>query len=110
LKVSNDVDGIVYTIEDKTNVVVFANTYKLNLQDLMTLNYVQDETEIFTPGQELFININKDKAYELGLLEKPAPVVIPKSTITYRPTINKSGKVVTKAVKKTSIITSADDE
>jgi len=65
LKVSNEVDGIVYTIKEKTNVVVFTNTYKLNLQDLMTLNYVQDETEIFTPGQEIYINITKDKAYEL---------------------------------------------
>jgi len=65
LKVSNEVDGIVYTIKEKTNVVVFTNTYKLNLQDLMTLNYVQDETEIFTPGQEIYINITKDKAYEI---------------------------------------------
>jgi len=65
LKVSNEVDSIIYTIKDKTNVVVFANKYNLNLQDLMTLNYVQDETELFTPGQEVIINITKDKAYEL---------------------------------------------
>ncbi|MEI8009348.1 MAG: hypothetical protein WCI00_08565 [bacterium] len=65
MKVSNQVDGIVYTIKDKTNVVVFANKYTLNLQDLMTLNYVQDETEIFSPGQEVFINITKEKAYEV---------------------------------------------
>lgn len=110
LKVSNEVDSIIYTIKDKTNVVVFANKYNLNLQDLMTLNYVQDETELFTPGQEVIINITKDKAYELWLLEKPKPVIIPKATITYRPTINKSGKVITKAVKKSTIIASADDE
>ncbi len=111
LKVSNQVDGILYTLKWKTNVVVFANKYNLNLQDLMTLNYVQDETEIFSPGQEIFINITKDKAYELWLLEKPKPEIIPKSTITYRPTINKSGKVIAKVTKKTStIIASADDE
>ena len=110
LKVSNEVDGIVYTIKEKTNVVVFTNTYKLNFQDLMTLNYVQDETEIFTPGQEIYINITKDKAYEIWLLEKPKPVIIPKSTITYRPTINKSGKTVAKPIKKTTTIVSADDE
>jgi len=92
LKVSNQVDGIVYTIKDKTNVVVFANKYTLNLQDLMTLNYVQDETEIFSPGQEVFINITKEKAYEVWLLERPKPEIIPESTITYRPTINKAGK------------------
>ena len=82
LKVSSDVDGIVYTIKDKTNVLVFANKYNLNLQDLMTLNYIQDETEIFSPDQEIFINISKEKAYELWLLEKPKPEIIPKSTIT----------------------------
>ena len=92
LKISNQVDGIMYTVTTKTNVVVFANTYNLNLQDLMTLNYIQDETEIFSPDQEIFINISKEKAYELWLLERPKPEVITKSTITYRPTINKSGK------------------
>ena len=110
LKISNNVDGILYTLKGKTNVVVFANKYNLNLQDLMTLNYVQDETEQFSPGQEIFINITKDKAYELWLLEKPAPEIIPKSTITYRPTINKSGKVITKAIKKTTTVASPDDE
>ncbi len=112
LKVSNQVDGIVYTVKDKINVVVFANKYNLNLQDLMTLNYVQDETEIFSPEQEVFINITKDKAYELWLLERPKPEIIPKSTITYRPTINKSGtkpqKTTTKiSTSKTSV---ADDD
>jgi len=75
----------------------------------MTLNYIQDKTELFTPGQEIFINITKEKAYELALLERPAPIIIPKSTITYRPTINKSGKPTVKATKKTTIIVSADE-
>ncbi|MCX6824596.1 MAG: LysM peptidoglycan-binding domain-containing protein [candidate division SR1 bacterium] len=109
LKISNQVDGIVYTIKDKTNVVVFASKYNLNLQDLMTLNYVQDESEIFSPDQEVFVNITKDRAYELGLLEKPKQEVIPKSTIVYRPTINKSGKVVTKTIKK-AVVVSSDQE
>jgi hypothetical protein len=65
LNVSNQVDGIVYKIPEKTNVVVFANKYNLNVQDLMTLNYVQDETELFSPEQEVFVNVSKDKAYEL---------------------------------------------
>jgi len=108
LKVSSDVDGIVYTVKEKTNVLVFANKYNINLQDLMTLNYIQDETEIFSPDQEVFINITKEKAYELWLLEKPKPEIIPKSTITYRPTINKSGKTVVKTTKKVSTIISDD--
>lgn len=104
LKLSNQVDGILYTIREKTNVVVFANKYNLNIQDLMTLNYVQDETEIFSPEQEIFININKDRAYELGLLQKPKPEVIPKSTIAYRPAINKSGKPSVKISSKPAAI------
>jgi hypothetical protein len=34
------------------------------------------------------------------LLEKPKPEIIPKSTITYRPTINKAGKSTTKPTTK----------
>lgn len=110
LKISNQVDGILYTIKDKTNVVVFANKYNLNLQDIMTLNYVQDETEIFSPGQEIFINITKEKAYDLWLLQRPKPEIIPKSTITYRPTINKSGKPIASTIKTITSISSSDDE
>lgn len=92
LVISDDENWILYTMEEKTNVVVFANKYNLNIEDFMTLNYMQDETELLYPWQEIFINITKDKAYELGLLEKPEPEIIPKSTIAYRPVINKSGK------------------
>jgi len=109
LKISNQVDGILYTLKGKTNVVVFANKYMLNLQDLMTLNYVQDETEIFSPGQEIYINITKEKAYELGLLEKPKVEVIPKSTIAYRPTINKSGKPATTKKASTTYVVDEDE-
>ncbi len=102
LKITEDVDGIFYTIQDKINVLVFANTYNLNLQDIMTLNYVQDETELFTAWQDIFLNITKEKAYDIWLLERPAPVIIPKTTLSYRPTINKSGKPTT-IKKKTNV-------
>ena len=112
LKISDEVDGLIYTITEKTNVVVFANAYDLNLQDLMTLNYIQDETELFTPGQDIFINITKEKAYDVWLLERPKPVIIPKSTITYRPTINTSGKPTTvkKSTTTTVVATTSDDD
>ncbi|MEI7563406.1 MAG: LysM peptidoglycan-binding domain-containing protein [bacterium] len=89
IKIVNTEDGIVYTVKDKTNVAVFANTYNLNVQDLMTLNYLADQSELLSPGQEIFINISKEKAYDLGLLERPKPEIIPHTTITYKPTINK---------------------
>jgi len=95
LKISEDVDGIIYTIKEKTNVLVFSNTYTLNLQDIMTLNYIQDETELFTPWQDVFLNITKEKAYDLWLLERPKPVIIPKKTVVHRPVINQSGKPTT---------------
>lgn len=110
LKISNQVDGILYTLKGKTNVVVFANKYNLNLQDLMTLNYVQDETEIFSQWQEIYINITKEKAYELWLLERPKVEVIPKSTITYRPTINKSGKPSSAIAKSSTTIYTDDND
>ena len=91
LKITTNDDGIIYTVKEKTNIVVFANKYNLNVQDLMTLNYIADQTELLTPGQEITVNISKEKAYDLGLLERPAPEIIPKSTITYKPVINKAG-------------------
>ncbi len=112
LKVSNQIDGIVYKkLQEKINVVVFANKYNLNLQDVMTLNYVQDESEIFGPGQEIFINISKEKAIDLWLLDRPPPLeIIVKSTVPYRPVINKSKKVVTRSVyKPATIIADLDD-
>jgi len=117
LKISGQGDGIFYTIKEKTNVLVFANTYNLNVQDLMTLNYVQDETELFTPGQDIFININKEKAYDVWLLERPKPVVIPKATVVHRPTINQSGKPTTTnkpntrvTVSSSSSLTNSEDD
>jgi len=45
-------------------------------------------------------------------LERPKPVIIPKSTITYRPTINTSGKPTTvkKSTTTTVVATTSDDD
>ncbi len=92
LVIKNDDEWILYTLDEKTNVSVFVNTYNLNLQDIMTLNYIQDEKDLLYPWQEIFINITKEKAYEIGLLEKPEPPkpVIP-NNIWYKPIIQKNG-------------------
>ncbi|MFA5747946.1 MAG: LysM peptidoglycan-binding domain-containing protein [Candidatus Absconditabacterales bacterium] len=107
LIIINDDQGFLYTINEKTNIVVFANKYNLNLQDLMTLNYIQDESELLYPGQEIFVNITKEKAYDLGLLVRPKPVIVyqPK----YRPVINKPQKYIVKTnIKTISQNTQAD--
>ncbi|NOZ45008.1 MAG: CHAP domain-containing protein [bacterium] len=56
----------------------------------MTLNYIQDETEILNPGQSVFLNIDLEEAYKIGLKKRPIVKIIPKVTKTaYTPTINK---------------------
>lgn len=89
LIISNENDGFIYNIKEKTNVLVFANKYSLNIEDLMTLNYIQDESEMLDAGQDIFINVTKEKAYDVGLLERPKPVIKPIITSNYKPTINK---------------------
>lgn len=89
--------GFLYTLEDKTNVVVFADKYNLNLEDLMTINYIQDETEMLYPGQELFINSTTEDAYKVGLLDRPKPILKPKATVAYKPVINKPTKDTNKS-------------
>ncbi len=89
LVITDEDEWLLYTTQEKENILVFANKYSLNLEDLMTLNYIQDETEVLQDGQELFIPINLETAYEVGLLEKPKPVYKPKVSITYKPTVTK---------------------
>jgi LysM repeat protein len=40
LMITDEEKGFVYSIPEKTNIMVFANKYNLNLEDLMTLNYM----------------------------------------------------------------------
>ncbi|MCF7835154.1 LysM peptidoglycan-binding domain-containing protein [Candidatus Gracilibacteria bacterium] len=87
LVVTDNEEGIIYSLTDKSNVLVFANKYNFNLEDFMALNSIPDETEILQQGQELFLPISYEKAYEIGLLERPAPE--PKPIKKYVPVINK---------------------
>ncbi len=54
---------------------LFAEFYRLNIEDLMTLNYISDDSEMLYPGQELFINVTEQRAYDIGLLEKAQPIL-----------------------------------
>jgi len=93
LVITDEDDWLLYTIAEKENVLVFANRYNLDIEDFMTLNYIQDETEMLQDGQEVFIPVNLETAYDVGLLERPKPVYKPKTTITYKPTITKPTSV-----------------
>jgi LysM repeat protein len=46
LIITSEENGLLYTIPAKINILVFANKYSLNIDDLMSLNYIQDETEM----------------------------------------------------------------
>jgi surface antigen len=50
------------------------------MDDLMTLNYISDDSEMLYPWQELFINITEQRAYDIGLLEKAQPI-LPKDEV-----------------------------
>ena len=86
--VTNEEDGILYKVREKQNIKVFANKYWLDLKDLMTLNYITDDSEILYEGQEIFINLSEEKANNIPWFIDKAqpdltiPVVKPKPTKT----------------------------
>jgi len=73
-------------MKNRTTIRVFAELYGLNLEDLMTLNYIQDDTEILQEGQEIFINIS-DREAKNKWLQEPDPIYVPRPVVTRRPTI-----------------------
>ncbi|GHW02418.1 hypothetical protein AGMMS50249_2040 [candidate division SR1 bacterium] len=88
--VTSEEDGIIYTLKDAQNVKVFANKYGLNLEDLMTLNYILDDSEILQAGQEIFINISTETANNIpGFIDKAQPNLNPqpvKPKVVNKPT------------------------
>lgn len=93
LIITDESEWILYTMQGKENILVFANKYNLNLEDLMTLNYIQDETEVLQDWQELFIPIDLETAYKVWLLERPKPVYKPKVSTKYKPVVVKPRSV-----------------
>lgn len=73
LIVSDKEDGILYEVKKERSLKLFAEFYRLNIEDLMTFNYISDDSEMLYPGQELFINITEQRAMDIGLIEKPQP-------------------------------------
>ena len=82
-------------MRETQNIKVFAQKYNLDLKDLMTLNYILDDSEMLQEGQELFINISSEKADKIpGFIDKvqpnlnpqPKPVAKPKTTNTSKST------------------------
>ena len=90
--VTNEEDWILYKVRENQNIKVFANKYWLDLQDLMTLNYITDDSEILYEWQEIFINLSEEKANNIPWFIDKAqpdlsiPVVKPKPTTTTKTT------------------------
>lgn len=89
--VTNNEEGILYVVEEPWTLKLFAEFYRLNIDDLMTLNYISDKSEKLFPGQEIFINVTEQRAYDLGLLKKAQPV-LPKDEV---PVVKKATSVKT---------------
>lgn len=90
LIITADEEWIIYDLPEKTNVLVFADKYNLNVEDFMTINSIQDETEILQQWQELFLPISQERAYDIWLLTRPEPT--PQPIKKYIPIIHKPVK------------------
>ena len=95
LVVSDNEEGIVYVVNKERSLKLFAEFYRLNIDDLMTFNYISDDSEMLYPGQELFVNVSEKKAYEIWLLEKAQPV-LPKDEVIKPKTQKKTGNTTKK--------------
>ena len=96
-------------VRENQNIKVFANKYGLDLKDLMTLNYITDDSEILYEWQEIFINLSEEKANNIPWFIDKAqpdlsiPVVKPKTTTK---TTGNTWKTTTKTTTKTTNNTS----
>ena len=113
--VTNEEDGILYKVRENQNIKVFANKYWLDLKDLMTLNYITDDSEILYEGQEIFINLSEEKANNIPWFIDKAqpdltiPVVKPKPTsaTTTKTTTRTSATKTSNTVSTSSSTTSS---
>ncbi len=64
-------EGVIHEIkEPPLSLEEFANKYELNLDDLLTLNYIEDPKATLQVGQQIFLDLNRFEAEEKGLVEK----------------------------------------
>lgn len=102
LIITSEENWLLYTIPSKINILVFANKYSLDIDDLMSLNYIQDETEMLQEWQEVFLPITLNTAYDVWLMERPKEVYKPKKSVSYTPKITKTSATVVNNKSNTS--------
>ncbi|MDO4713202.1 MAG: CHAP domain-containing protein [bacterium] len=84
---------------------LFAEYYRLNIDDLITLNHFSDESEMLYAGQEIFINVTEQRAYDIGLLEKAQPI-LPKDEVPIKKTSTKKTTKTSSPTSNTSTVSS----
>jgi len=101
--VTDEEDGIIYTVRENQNIKVFANKYGFNLSDLMTLNYITDDSEMLRKGQEIFINLTEEKANAIpGFIDKGQPDLSPPQVVKPKPVATTSTKPSTNTSSSTA--------
>ena len=100
LIVSDNEEWILYVVKKERSLKLFSEFYRLNINDLMTLNYISDDSEMLYPGQELFINVTEQRAYDIWLLEKAQPV-LPKDEVV-KPIVKKKQTTTKTTATKTN--------
>ena len=65
--------GIYYQVKKDTTWKEFAQQYKLDLKQLLSLNYVSDENQPLQKGDEIFLPLTQEEAIQKWLLPKPKP-------------------------------------
>ncbi len=82
LKIAYD-NSIIYDIEKETSIEAFAKEYNISLEELITLNSVDDITATMETGQQIFVPLNRVEAQDRGLIKKKEFVMLdlPRKTI-----------------------------
>lgn len=100
--------GFIYPVkEESISLMVFANLYKFDLEELKRVNGQVNEMAPYRRGEAIFVpNKSLEDAYAISLLVRPEPVVqadkvvvvsVPKSNST-----KKNSGAVSSKVKKTT--------
>lgn len=63
-------NGVIITVKDNIPLTEFAKTYNLNIQDLISMNYFENDLVTLEKDQEIFVNLNQEEAETKGLIEK----------------------------------------
>lgn len=65
-----EIEWMIYTTTQDTSLASFAGKYGISIDDLKELNYISDENQIISKGDEIFLPIAHDEAVKLWLIQE----------------------------------------